>query len=74
MPRKNVLAVGTNVTPDQFEVIETLCAKMGLEKSHLVRIAISQYVERNNASWPVAEVKHGGYRRPPIIEGEKEST
>lgn len=63
MARKNVVAVGTNVTPEQMEVIKRVCDKLDLEKSHLVRMALAQFIERNNGDWPTAEIKHGGNRR-----------
>ena len=71
MARKNVVGIATNVTPEQMEVIETVCRKMDLEKSHLVRMAIAQFVERNNGEWPIAEIKRGGNFHPPTIKGNE---
>lgn len=68
MARKNVVGIGTNVTPEQMEVIQRVCEKMELEKSHLVRMAIAQFIERNNGEWPTSEIKHGGNRKPTNSE------
>lgn len=69
MARTNVKSVGTNVTPEQLEVIETVSKKLDVGVAHLVRMALAQFIERNNGEWPIAEIKHGGKHLPPNIEG-----
>jgi hypothetical protein len=68
MARKNVVAVTTNVTPEQMEVITGVSKKLDVGVAHLVRMALSQFVERNNGEWPTAEIKHGGIHKPTNSE------
>lgn len=62
MARKNVVPVSANVTPEQHEAIEQVRKVMDVDMSRLVRMALAQFVERNNGEWPTAEIKHGGNR------------
>lgn len=68
MARKNVIAVTTNVTPDQYEVIDNISKKLDVGVAHLVRMALAQFIERNNGQWPTAEIKHGGNHSMTNIE------
>lgn len=71
MARKNVVTIDTNVTPEQAATIEKLCTQLDVARSHLLRMALAQFVERNNGEWPTAEIKHGGNRHPPTIKGSE---
>ncbi len=68
MARKNVIGVGTNVTPEQMEVIDRLSKTLDVNQAHLIRMALAQFVERNNGEWPTAEIKRGAKSQPPNIE------
>ena len=69
MARKNVVSVTTNVTPEQFETIDHVRKVMDVDMSHLVRMALAQFIERNNGEWPTAEIKRGVKAQPPNNEG-----
>lgn len=68
MARKNVLPVTTNVTPEQYETIIHVSQKLDVGVAHLVRMALAQFIERNNGEWPTAEIKHGGNHPTANIE------
>lgn len=59
MARKNVVELSTNVSPEQFEAVANLAKKFSVDRSHLVRMALSQFVEQNGGEWPIAEIKRG---------------
>lgn len=68
MARKNVVSVTTNVTPEQLEKIEHVRSLLAVDMSHLVRMALAQFIERNNGEWPTAEIKRGARAHTTNIE------
>lgn len=65
MARKNVVSISTNLTPEQNEVIERLTKTLDVNQAHLIRMALAQFVERNNGEWPTAEIKRGAKSHTP---------
>ncbi len=71
MARKNVISVTTNVTPEQYETIERVRSMFSVEMSHFVRMALAQFVERNNGEWPTADIKRGVKSHTPNNAGDE---
>lgn len=67
MARKNVVDVTTNVTPDQLKAIDQLCKVFGVGRAQLTRMALAQYVERNDVEWPTAEIIHGRRKSESVV-------
>jgi len=67
MARKNVISLSTNLTPEQSEVVKRLSIKFGVNDAHLIRMALAQFVERNDGEWPTAEITRGAKPIPVIL-------
>lgn len=71
MARKNVVSVTTNVTPEQYETIERVRSIFDVDMSHLVRMALAQFIEQNNGEWPTADIKRGVKAHTPNNAGSE---
>ena len=63
MARKNVVSIGTNVTPEQKERIIRMATLLGIAEADFVRIAVASHMRFLGEELPITEIKHGGSRK-----------